>query len=146
MTDKLIILIAEDDDNDLFFLTRALKKCGIPTEIQCVPDGQYAVDYLAGAGQYADRTHYPLPHFAFFDIKMPRRTGLEALEWLREQPQFKNLPVMIISSSSEERDIKRAHALGVSSYLVKTSDVETLARELKNFCEFWSQEVNAVQE
>src|SRR5579884_256896 len=137
MAEKLVILVAEDDENDVFLLKRALKTAQIEASVQYVRDGQYAVNYLAGKGPYADREKHPLPHFAFFDIKMPRMTGLEALKWLRAKEEFAKMPVMIISSSDEERDIQTAHALGVSAYVVKPGQVEVLAAELKRFYNFW---------
>lgn len=138
MGEKIVILVAEDDEADVFLLERALKIANIEASIHFVSDGQYAIEYLAGQGLYADRVKYPFPHFAILDIKMPRMDGFEALEWIRAQKQFERLPVMIISASDEDRDIRKANALGVSAYLVKPSDAQILARELKRFQTFWS--------
>jgi CheY-like chemotaxis protein len=137
MTEPFAILVAEDNDHDVFLMSRALQNAGISGSVHFVSDGQFAMDYLAGAGKYADRSLYPLPTFAFFDVKMPRMTGFDALAWARGKSEFEDLPILILSSSSEERDIKRAHDLGANSYFVKTPSVEDLATELKRFCYFW---------
>src|SRR5579884_180662 len=137
MAEQMVILVAEDDEADVFLLERALKLANIEASIHFVSDGQYAIEYLLGQGIYVDRVKYPLPDFAIFDIKMPRVSGFQALEWIRSSKEFEHLPVMIISASDEERDIRKAHALGVSAYLVKPSDSQILARELTRFRSFW---------
>jgi CheY-like chemotaxis protein len=137
MRETLVILVAEDNEHDVFLMKRALQKAAISNTIRYVGDGQSLIDYLAGIGQYEDRVSHPLPHFVLLDIQLPGKTGLEALQWMREQPHLNRLPVMIMSSSIEENDIKRAHELGACSYVVKPATAEQLAKELKRFYVFW---------
>jgi CheY-like chemotaxis protein len=137
MREALVILVAEDNEHDVLLMKWALQKAAISDNVHFVSDGQDTIDYLAGNGKYADRNSHPLPHFAFLDIKMPRKTGLEALEWMRAQTRFKQLPVMVVSAAIEEKDIKRAHELRASSYVVKPASVEQLVREFKRFYVFW---------
>lgn len=136
MKESLIILVAEDNERDVLFLTRAFQKAAVSDVIHFVSDGQHAIEYLAGIGQYADRNFHPLPDLAFFDIEMPRKTGLEALQWLRRQPQFENLPVMLFTSSPDEKEMKRAYDLEALSYVPKPDSVEKMAEELKRFYAF----------
>lgn len=137
MTNKLTILIAEDDENDVMMLTRALKKAGIIEPVYFVRDGEAAVEYLNGKGAYADRAAYPSPWLAIFDLKMPKKTGFEVLEWVRKEKSLERLPILIISSSEEERDIQEAQRLGASAYMVKPLSVDALAREIRTFYKFW---------
>src|SRR4030095_9287135 len=96
-----------------------LKQLTCPVEVRFVNDGQEALDYLQGKGQYADRSRFPLPTVIFLDIKMPRLNGFEVLKWLKEQETFKRIPVAMITSSQMQEDIDRVYELGASAYLVK---------------------------
>src|SRR4051812_49319470 len=113
------ILVAEDETADAFFLKRAFAKAGVPTTLQFVRDGQEAIEYLAGEGEFANRLVHPLPHLLLLDLKMPRMDGFQVVGWVRQQPLLKRLPVIIFSSSDQEHDINRAYDLGANSYLVK---------------------------
>jgi CheY-like chemotaxis protein len=125
------ILVVEDNEDDVFALRWALKKAKIGNPVQIVTDGQMAVHYLDARGAYSDREQYPLPSFIFLDLKLPYRNGFEVLAWLRAEPHFDNIPVVILSGSDEERDHERAQALGISAYLVKPATVEQLRSSLK---------------
>jgi CheY-like chemotaxis protein len=133
------ILLAEDDPNDVLLTRLALSRAGIHNPIQIVQDGEEAMDYLSGCGNYADRKRYPIPRLALLDIKMPKSTGLEVLGWLRHQADetIRRLPVVIMSSSSEQKDIDRAYELGVNAYLVKPNAFKDLVEVLKTTAEFW---------
>ena len=130
------LLIAEDDDNDVFFLQNAFKEADIQNPLQIVHDGQEAIDYLAGNGEFADRSKYPLPYLLILDLKMPRITGMDVLEWLQSQPELRCLPVIVFSSSAHRNDIERAYQLGANAFVVKpaaTSKRNDLARLIKGF-------------
>ena len=114
-----VILLAEDDPNDVFFMQRALAKAGVNILLQVVKDGQEALDYLAGAGNYNDRVEFPLPSLILLDLKMPFVNGFDVLAWIRSQPALKDLPVVILTSSAEERDRQRATELGAMAYCIK---------------------------
>jgi CheY-like chemotaxis protein len=126
-----VFLLAEDDPRDVQLIQRAFGKAGIGQPVHVVRDGEEAVAYLAGTGPYADRGQYPLPDVLLLDIKMPRKSGLEVLAWLRAQPGLRRLRVAILTSSRESPDINRAHDLGVSSYLVKPVDTAQLVTMLE---------------
>jgi CheY-like chemotaxis protein len=113
------ILLAEDDDNDVFFMRRALQKGGIEFPLHVVSNGQEALDYLGGAGHFADRERFPLPSLVLLDLKMPFVNGFEVLTWMRSQEGIRDIPVVVLTSSAEERDRHRAMALGAKAYFVK---------------------------
>ena len=133
-----VILLAEDDPNDVLLIQRALQRSHIANPLQVVRDGADAVAYLNGDLQYADRERYPLPVLLLMDLKMPRKSGLEVLEWLRQQTGgLRRLPVVVLTSSNQSLDINRAYDLGANSYLVKPAGFDSLLELVKNLDMYW---------
>ena len=130
------ILLVEDDENDIFFMERGMKEAGITHPVQVARDGQEAVDYLGGAGEYADRRRFPLPCLVLLDLKLPRKMGLEVLKWIRGQPELETMIVIILSSSKLAPDITMAYRMGANSYLVKCP-VDKLSQLLVRVREYW---------
>lgn len=128
-----ILLIADDDPDDLFFVREALGKLCPSLRLFAVPDGQEAVDYLSGAGPYADRAKSPLPDHLLLDLKLPRRTGLEVLAWIRSRPGLRRLPVTVISGSGLIDDVAQVEALK-ADYMVKPVEFSQLGILLRGFC------------
>jgi CheY-like chemotaxis protein len=120
------ILVADDDQNDVFFLRRAFQKSGLEHSVVHVSDGQEAIEYLRGGSNYSDRARFPLPALLLLDLKMPKVDGFDVLNWLRGRADFKEMPVVVLSSSSREDDIQRARSLGADDYRVKPADFEQL--------------------
>src|SRR6185295_10702187 len=117
------VLLVEDDLNDIFLVKRAFKLARVKNPLQVVTDGQEAVAYLKGDGKYADRDMYPLPKLMVMDIKMPRRSGFEVLDWVKHNSGIlKRIPIVIVSSSEDPGDINRAYELGANAYMVKPVD------------------------
>jgi len=116
------LLVAEDDENDVFFLKRALQQADVKNPLHVVHDGQEAIENLAGAGKFSDRAQYPLPSLLILDLKMPRKTGMEVLAWLNASPGLRNLPVVVFTSSAHRRDVEQAYHLGANAFVVKPSD------------------------
>ncbi|MCH8745891.1 MAG: insulinase family protein [Chloroflexi bacterium] len=120
------ILLVEDDPNDVTLIKRAFRKINLGCSLQVVNDGQQAIDYLEGVSPYDDRTLHPLPSLVLLDLKLPKKSGFEILEWLRGQSKLCRIPVVFLTSSDETSDIDRAYKLGANSYLVKPVAFGTL--------------------
>jgi CheY-like chemotaxis protein len=114
-----LILIAEDNEDHVFLLRRALKKGAVLNPIFVVIDGEEAIAYLKGEGRFADRYEYPLPGLLLLDLKMPKKDGFEVLQWIREQPFLKRLRVVVLTTSDNPADINRAYELGANSFMIK---------------------------
>ena len=124
--DSTTILLVEDDPNDVFFLRYAFEQASIKDPILAVQDGQEAIDYLLGKGKYENRSKYPLPGLILLDLKVPRIRGLKVLEWIRGQPEIRETPVVVVTTSIEPADRRRADQLGVLAYLCKPVSAEGL--------------------
>jgi CheY-like chemotaxis protein len=132
-----VVLLVEDDANDVFLMQRACRKVELPNPLQVVGDGDEAVDYLSGAGRFADRAQYPLPALVLLDLKLPRKTGLEVLEWLRQQSALRRVPVVVLTSSKEPADVNKAYDLGANSYLVKPLGFDALLELVRSLNIYW---------
>lgn len=117
---RSLILHVEDEADDALFVGLAFKKAKVDYALHRVGDGREAIRYLAGQGEYADRSRHPLPHLILLDLKLPLLNGFEVLSWIRSQPHFHHLPVVVLSGSELEEDRAEAARLGATSYLVKT--------------------------
>ena len=137
MTTQRAILLVDDNEDDVFLMERALQGASITNPLFIVEDGQQAIEYLSGVGKYRDRQTYPLPAIVFLDLKLPFKSGHEVLQWIREEPQFETLVVVVLTSSNEPHDIKRCYALGANSYLVKPPTPEELISMAKSFKWYW---------
>lgn len=128
------VLLAEDEDNDLYLMQRAFETAEISHPLVRVHDGAEGIRYLSGEGPYADRARHPLPALVITDIKMPKVDGFELLAWLRQQRQFHDLPAIAVSSSCLEEDLAKALEVGANAYYIKPSglkDTADFARLLK---------------
>lgn len=131
------VLLVEDNQDDIFLLKMACQRTGIPHHLQVVTDGALAIDYLSGNGQYADRTQYPLPNVVFLDLKMPKFNGHEVLQWIRSHPGLKNLPVVMLTVSTQTSDVERAYELGVTSYLQKVPCLAEFGQGVRVILKYW---------
>src|SRR4030095_16425830 len=103
-----VILVVEDDPNDVLLLRRAFKAAGLRLPMRVARDGQEALDYLSAVGRVEDRRQNPLPCRVVLDLKMPRKNGIEVLDWVRRREEFKDLPVFMVTSSVETKDRQAA--------------------------------------
>jgi CheY-like chemotaxis protein len=125
-----IILLVEDNEDDVFLMEYALTKTKLNLPMHVADDGQEALDYLGGIGKYSDRAAYPFPSILFLDLKLPFVHGFEVLTWIRDQPSLRELKVVILTSSPEERDRQQAQELGAKAYLVKPPTAQMLLQVL----------------
>ena len=133
----LTVLHVDDDPNDLELLRAAAHKARVHFIIRTVEDGEQAIAYLTGAGIYADRKRHPLPSLILLDLKMPRASGFEILKWVRTQPQLKAMPIVVLSGSQLQEDMRQAYARGANSYLVKPLGFDALVGLVKNIDAVW---------
>jgi len=139
--DPYTILLVEDDLNDIFLVKRAFKMARIENPLQVVTDGQEAIGYLRGEGKYENRQTYPLPKLIVMDIKMPRLTGFEVLEWVKgNNKTLRRIPTVIVSSSDNPADINRAYELGANAYMVKPMEFRAVEHLFESITHYWGLE------
>jgi CheY-like chemotaxis protein len=131
------VLLAEDNSDDIFLMRRAFERAAIPNPLRVVEDGVEALDYLQGIGPYADRAAHPFPCLLLLDVKMPKINGFDVLRRIRDNPATRRLPVVILTSSNQQKDIDHAYDLGVNSYLVKPHSAESLENLLQTLQTYW---------
>lgn len=130
-----VIVIVEDDPDDRHFLSRAFKKLGTTVPLRFAADGDEAVDLLS---EVISSTENPLrPIVILLDLKLPRRSGFEVLSWLKAQPALRRIPVVILTSSREQTDLKQAYDLGANSFLVKPSQPQALHALVEQVNAYW---------
>jgi CheY-like chemotaxis protein len=118
--DSLSLLLAEDNEDDLFLIQRAIQQARLVNPVHVVRDGAEAIDYLDGAGSNAERSEYPLPMLLMLDLRMPKKSGFDVLRWIQGQhPKFAAMKIVVLTTSTDERDWALATELGAHSYLNK---------------------------
>jgi CheY-like chemotaxis protein len=131
-TDRTILLV-DDNDDDVFLMQTIFRRIGIAAPMHVVQNGEEAVAYVAGKGEFADRQKYPLPAMILLDLNMPRMNGFEFLKWLRQQPKLMRITVDVLTASNRPGDVERAFDAGANGYFVKPSRME----ELSEMVESW---------
>jgi CheY-like chemotaxis protein len=131
------VLCAEDEESDAFFLRNAFAKEKIENPVVIVRDGREAVDYLGGTPPYDDRQLNPLPALVILDLKMPRLSGFDVLEWLKTRTDLAHIPVVILSSSMAEADMRKARQLGAKEFIVKPINVTEYSGIVRSLHALW---------
>lgn len=137
MSAALEILLVEDNPQDAELAIRALKNRNLANNLVHVEDGQAALDFLFNAGRYKNRDVTPKPKLVMLDLKLPKVDGIEVLRRIRADERTKLLPVVVLSSSREDRDVAEAYRLGVNSYIVKPVDFESFSEAVSNLGLYW---------
>jgi CheY-like chemotaxis protein len=131
------ILLVEDDPQDEMLILRALKKAGVANHINVVRDGQQALDFLFGEGEFAATEVFELPTVILLDIGLPRLSGLEVLERIRSDRRTRLVPVVILTSSDEEQDRFRSYETGANSFVHKPLDFSEFAETVARLGVYW---------
>jgi CheY-like chemotaxis protein len=132
-----VVLYVEDEESDVLFMQMAFEKAGLGSALRVVSDARAALDYLSGAGAYAERGEYPVPQVVLLDLNLPLATGFEVLKWMRGQADYKSIPVVIFTSSSREEDKQRAHELGANGYVEKPNSALLFSGVVQQLKERW---------
>jgi CheY-like chemotaxis protein len=135
MAQEKTLLLAEDDENDSVLFKLALEHAAITNPLTVVRDGGEAINYLRGKGSYADRNRHPLPALMLLDLKMPLLNGFDVLLWRQKQPELRELPIVVMTSSNSQEDIQKALSFGAAGYCIKPAGLQYLvqvARELRD--------------
>jgi len=131
------VLLVEDNDDDAFLAIRGLKEHNFGNKILRLHDGEEAQEYLLGIGEYEGRNTKDVPRVILLDINMPKVSGLELLKIIRENEDTRKIPVVLLTSSKEERDLAEAYEYGVNSYIVKPVDFMQFSAAMKHIGYYW---------
>ena len=131
------ILHIDDSEDDRFLFKRAWQRAGVHLALMSLASGEEAIDYLAGNGEYADRSVYPLPCMVVLDLKMNGTSGFDVLEWIRNQPMLQHLVVILFSSSNHSVDVQRGMELGANAFVTKPAGNQRWVDLLDSVKRFW---------
>jgi CheY-like chemotaxis protein len=134
---NLDILLVEDNPDDRDLALHALRREKLANDIFVVPDGEEALDFLFCRGGYADRSFDHPPKLVLLDLKLPKVDGMEVLKQVKNDPRTKTIPIVIMTSSKEERDLVASYHLGVNSYIQKPVDFDQFRETVKNVGLYW---------
>ena len=136
-TESLVVLMAEDSEHDIRAVQRIWKKKGIRNPLRIVKDGEECMEYLLREGRYSDPESSPRPGVLLLDINLPRMNGFEVLRQIKQTPILKRLPVVILTTSSEQEDMALSYDLGANAFLTKPLGMDNLSSALMAFNLFW---------
>ena len=134
---ELELLVVEDNDQDLELALRALKKAGISNRIEVARDGVEALDCILNENSQQNPAIHNKPRLVLLDLKLPKISGLEVLERIKSDPRTRQIPVVVLTSSNQDRDIERCYELGANSYIVKPVDFERFAAAVRELGMYW---------
>jgi CheY-like chemotaxis protein len=130
-------LVIEDNPDQAFLMLRAFQQADVFAPLPILRSGEEAIEYLSGRGAFEKIRRLPFPSIVLLDVELPGKSGLEILEWIRQQPKFSSLPVVMLSAAMDAGSVKRAYELGANSYLAKPSGFEALVDVILNLKRYW---------
>jgi CheY-like chemotaxis protein len=136
-TERLNILMADDDPDDRMLVRDALGETALPQHLDTVEDGEELMAYLKREGKYANRPAHEQPSVILLDLNMPKKDGREALKELKANPQLRRIPVVILTTSNASEDIQKTYDLGANSFIIKPRNFETLVQSLQTLVKYW---------
>lgn len=134
---QVVVLMVEDNDDEAELATRELKKHNLANDLLRVRDGEEALEFIFGTARYEGRDVESTPKVILLDLKMPKIGGIEVLREIRKDERTKKIPVVVLTSSNEEKDIVDAYELGVNSYIVKPIDFQKFSSSIKEIGYYW---------
>lgn len=134
---EIEIILVEDNLDDATLIIRALKKNNLANNLVHLKDGVEALDFLFGVGEYNNDGLHINPKLMLLDLKMPRVNGLEVLKKVKEDPKTKSIPVVVLTSSAEDPDIKKCYELGANSYIVKPVEFDSFIKAVSELGLYW---------
>src|SRR6185295_13241798 len=137
MANDPYILLVEDNPEDLALALFAFKKCPLPCGIETARDGEEALDFIFGRGPFSTQMTRPRPRFILLDLKLPKVTGLEVLKEVKKDPQKRITPVVVMTSSSQEKDMVECYEQGANSYIQKPIDFQQFQNIVNELCSYW---------
>ncbi|MEZ4451838.1 MAG: response regulator [Nannocystaceae bacterium] len=143
---SITILIADDDAEDRMLAAEALQESRLANDIRYVEDGEELLDYLLHRGAYSDPDEHPRPGVILLDLNMPRKDGREALREIKENPDLRRIPVIVLTTSKAEIDIYRSYDLGVNSFIVKPVSFDSLVEVMQVLGRYWFEIVEIAGE
>lgn len=144
--DALVILMADDDEDDILLTRKALQKGKLLNPLHTVRDGEELLDYLLHRGEYADEEEAPRPGVILLDLNMPRKDGREALKEIKAHTDLKDIPIVVFTTSKAEEDIYRSYKLGVNSFITKPVTFENLIEVMQTLGRYWFEIVTLPSE
>ncbi|MDD1674806.1 MAG: response regulator [Methanomicrobiales archaeon] len=131
------ILLVEDNPNDVELILHVFRWCNLSDQVHVAWDGEEALDFVFGTGTYANRDPHKKPKVILLDLKLPKIDGIEVLRRIKENPQTRTIPVVVLTSSKEERDVVESYNLGVNSYIVKPVKFDEFANVIRDLGLYW---------
>ena len=134
---RAVVLLVEDDPGDQELTRRALRESELDVDLRVVSDGEEAMDYLLYRGRYTDRTCAPRPDLVLLDLNMPKLDGRQVLKRMKEAPDLRTIPVVVLTTSQQESDIVGSYDLGCSSLVTKPMEIDSFVECIRQLCAYW---------